>query len=423
MSDLATVTPGNTVTRLVGKVTLIESDDTTVARRLGVITGFNADGTVQLQLAASGINITPVQLMRGAQVGVGDSVWVDMKGTDPLVIGHSNTPLPPIGLEPWIEVLGGVGFANGWVNFGAPYDTAAYYKDPDGFVHLKGLISTGTLGTGAFTLPVGYRPLEYHVFSSIQNNLIGTISLPTNGAIVPFTNNTFVSLNGISFPTVKDDALWIPGAMESGWQTDWTTNGATAAIPAFYVRDDGFVYTKGAYRAGTVNASLCILPDSTRPRLSHLLATMSGGAFSRVDIAFTGHMLLPFGGNNTWQTLGGQAWWNHRSDEMPWITPAYLNSWVAYGGFDSGYYPLQYIKDKFGVVHLRGMLKNGTLTAGLPLANLPAGYRPAKDAVLLVCSGGGGQVSRLDITSTGDIKFQTGSNGFMSVHGRFRAEQ
>jgi len=47
---------------------------------------------------------------------------------------------------------------NSWVNYSTTNSTVAYMKDTLGFVHLKGVVKSGTSGT-VFTLPVGYRPL------------------------------------------------------------------------------------------------------------------------------------------------------------------------------------------------------------------------------------------------------------------------
>ena len=54
----------------------------------------------------------------------------------------------------WTPVV----FQNGWANQGTGWETAAYLKDPFGFVHLKGVITGGADDTIAFTLPAGYRP-------------------------------------------------------------------------------------------------------------------------------------------------------------------------------------------------------------------------------------------------------------------------
>ena len=47
---------------------------------------------------------------------------------------------------------------NSWVNAGGAFETAGYLKDPLGFVHLKGVVQSGTSGTAVFVLPTGYRP-------------------------------------------------------------------------------------------------------------------------------------------------------------------------------------------------------------------------------------------------------------------------
>ena len=72
------------------------------------------------------------------------------------------------------------------------------------------------------------------------------------------------------------------------------------------------------------------------------------------------------------QTVGDQAFLNSRLPP-PWIAPSLLNSWVNYGG---GYEDAGYYKDNFGVVHIRGLIKNGTTTNGTDLFTLPVGYRP-----------------------------------------------
>jgi hypothetical protein len=60
--------------------------------------------------------------------------------------------------EDWIDVDGGVGFQNSWVNFGSVYAPAEYRKHSDGMVQVRGMIKSGTTSTASFTLPSGYRP-------------------------------------------------------------------------------------------------------------------------------------------------------------------------------------------------------------------------------------------------------------------------
>lgn len=56
-----------------------------------------------------------------------------------------------------------------------------------------------------------------------------------------------------------------------------------------------------------------------------------------------------------------------------YTAPSLLNSWV---NFHANWSPAGFFKDKFGIVHLRGMVKSGTSATAVIFA-LPVGYRPA----------------------------------------------
>lgn len=101
-------------------------------------------------------------------------------------------------LSYWAEVNV---FYNSWENYGGIYSTAAYLKDDHGFVHLKGLIKSGTVTSPAFLLPVDCRPSKQIVFSVISNAAAGRVDVTTEGWVTPDTpsNNAWVSLDGLSF--------------------------------------------------------------------------------------------------------------------------------------------------------------------------------------------------------------------------------
>lgn len=102
----------------------------------------------------------------------------------------------------WREVgaTGQPAFQNSWVNFGTPYETAAFYKDSNGIVHLKGLIKSGTVNTIAFTLPVGYRPLKALLFPNGSNGSIGISVIDSTGGVNPaIGSNVYFGLDGITF--------------------------------------------------------------------------------------------------------------------------------------------------------------------------------------------------------------------------------
>jgi hypothetical protein len=86
-----------------------------------------------------------------------------------------------------------------WANYGAGYATAAYYKDPWGVVHLRGLVGSGSDGgvgtfgfhaTYVFFLPVGYRPPATEQFAvPVQDTLtfpsgsIGRVDVSADGGV------------------------------------------------------------------------------------------------------------------------------------------------------------------------------------------------------------------------------------------------
>lgn len=92
---------------------------------------------------------------------------------------------------------------NGWINYGAGYAQASYWKDKCGIVHLSGLIKSGatTAETVIFTLPEGYRPLTHEKFFAVSLNAICVIDVYDDGniAIKTGANAGWLSLSGINF--------------------------------------------------------------------------------------------------------------------------------------------------------------------------------------------------------------------------------
>lgn len=93
-----------------------------------------------------------------------------------------------------------------------------------------------------------------------------------------------------------------------------------------------------------------------------------------------------------------------------YIAPTLLNSWVNFGGGSAaaGYY-----KDPFGIVRIRGLVKNGTTGLGNPVFTLPAGYRPPNSVILPAVSNNA--FARLNVEANGDIIVEVGSNAFVSL--------
>lgn len=96
-----------------------------------------------------------------------------------------------------------------------------------------------------------------------------------------------------------------------------------------------------------------------------------------------------------------------------WIAPSLENSWVNFGG---GYTVAGYYKDAFGVVHLKGMVKDGT-SLNAVIFTLPAGYRPSE---IMGFSGVSNDVwTGITVQTDGSVAVSeaTGSTAFVGING------
>lgn len=107
-----------------------------------------------------------------------------------------------LNVEPWrgVGAAGEPGFQNSWVNQGTTNSAAAFYKDPFGWVRVKGVIKTGAIGSIAFTLPPGFRPLSGINIPAVSNSLFGSIFIDTGGNVMPSVGSSvWFSLDGTGF--------------------------------------------------------------------------------------------------------------------------------------------------------------------------------------------------------------------------------
>jgi len=103
-----------------------------------------------------------------------------------------------------------------------------------------------------------------------------------------------------------------------------------------------------------------------------------------------------------------------------WTAPTLLNGWVNYS---ATFNPAGYFRDKTGIVHLRGLVRSGTVTAGTAIFTLPAGYRPARLEIFSNVAYTTIYVyGRCDVNTAGNVNFYAGGNAFFSLDGiTFRA--
>jgi hypothetical protein len=135
--------------------------------------------------------------------------------------GATGPPGPLNAPEAWHEVGApgppqfGVCFNNEpvetryWRNYSQNYETppnvhnsVAFYKDPFGVVHLKGLASclNSASPDPIFVLPAGYRPAALYTVATITNDSLGRVEISPAGTVKPLIDQAdWVSLDGITF--------------------------------------------------------------------------------------------------------------------------------------------------------------------------------------------------------------------------------
>jgi hypothetical protein len=98
-----------------------------------------------------------------------------------------------------VGTAGQPSFVSPWENRGEGFTPISFYKDHDGVVHLEGLAESPGGKDLVFTLPSGYRPREFHLFTNFGYSGAATdVRVDPNGDI--HAGNEFeVSLSGLSF--------------------------------------------------------------------------------------------------------------------------------------------------------------------------------------------------------------------------------
>ena len=141
------------------------------------------------------------------------------------VAGEATTtiaPNPQASTDPCDSGQAGVfcGIATGtptpgyWVNVGSGFAPGAFFRDPQGVVHLSGLVKVAypTSPQRILTLPTGYRPDSSHVFNSACWTTGGItagsyypcqITVQADGGVIQDSPGKYpgsgLSLDGISF--------------------------------------------------------------------------------------------------------------------------------------------------------------------------------------------------------------------------------
>lgn len=173
-----------------GRVTYIVSSDGHYHNPMGSIIVYPSPGThtYRLQLskyAGSGSAVLAVNADNPAYLMV-----EDVTGTEAPTGAYYEALWTPV-----------TAFLNGWVNYGAPYPSAAYRKINE-MLFIRGLVKSGTTTntTSILQLPVGYRPAWTHHVATVSNDVATLVRVQNDGNVTvgPNASASWFSLDGIA---------------------------------------------------------------------------------------------------------------------------------------------------------------------------------------------------------------------------------
>lgn len=303
---------------------------------------------------------------------------------------------------------------NGWVQYSSTYNSPQFTKTSACRVFVKGLVKSGTTTswTPIGNLPVGFRPAGDLVFqTATSSNTAGRVDVKANGDVDFVTgSNAWISLDSISFVPSSCTNTWNELPFYNSW-TNWA--GGYETVHAL-IDNQGRVAVQGLAKAGTVGAVINQMGDvsSTYYPPGHLMFPAGANGWADFQINTAG--ALQERGSPSTTYLGLQALY-YPGSAGTWSSPTLQNGWVNYG---SGWATLQYTKASDGVVTVRGLIKSGTTTGGTVIANLPAGYRPPGQELFATIANAD-IFARVDVTTSGNIIIQSGTNGYFGVYFSF----
>jgi type II secretory pathway pseudopilin PulG len=318
-------------------------------------------------------------------------------------------------------------YQNSWGNYNTGFNTGGYLKTTKGIVILRGLlIRTGTAVSGEViaTLPAGYRPSGPLVFVDSANVTgSGRIDIYPNGNIVYVIGDAgYDSLENIHF--VADTGQYTSTTINS-FYNGWSNYGGGWAQASYIVDSIGRVNIQGLLTPGTNvdDTRVYDLPSNLLPsNYMHVPETGGGSNFASIAVdPRPGYSAVKGKGLGTGY-LTTNVMYYPAAYSASWTSLTLQNSWVYDTDNSNLFSSPQYTKAADGLVSVKGLIRSGTTTVDTIIATLPVGYRPIGRALFTAYSNGA--YSRIDIDATGNIRFESGSNAWLSLDGlTFYADQ
>lgn len=371
--------------------------------------------TTELLQQKVGVAHSIIRIAQGSEI---QNLSAQINGI--LVKDYRLSVLPQDPEEAWIPNP----LYNQWSDYSSGA-ASSYFEISDAEVVVQGTVQGGLSETSTVAfVPPKYREREHRIFSipSVAGSSV-RLDVRGDGALVsPIDSaNSRLSLAWNSFCLYFEGSGrgWTDFSLNAGWEN----RGLGYAGLSYKSLPSGAVHIKGVVKntSGTPYVSICplpaeLVPEYTLPIFCASYTSGSEDGFSRVDLNTSGELIPISGAQENWMSV--ETVYVPSSDR--WVSISTLpGTWENYGG---GYPPMQYIDLGKGLVHVRGMIKNGaTGDAAQTLFTLPSGMRPY-DTVCFNAFQGDGKNFRVQVLSGGEVQISyLGDSTFVWISFVFRA--
>ena len=176
-------------------------------------------------LTASGLGRVDLLKSDSVVVVAGSATWTSLDGIEiPIDAAWTNAT-----------------YQNSWASYDPSSSPAGYFLDADSIMHLRGMVTAGTMAAAIFTLPYG-RPTKNFLFPVLcTGNAIGRCGIAPSGVVsADAGSNGWFSMDGIHYSARAASKLVVPPYVNywSDYHATWE--------PARYYRDSaGIVRAHG----------------------------------------------------------------------------------------------------------------------------------------------------------------------------------
>lgn len=260
----------------------------------------------------------------------------------------------------------------------------------------------GDCNSGSWTTAFSNQNTTTYTATGAHNSVIyGCATAANSAGTSGWSNMAFTSI-----------PLWASPVL----QNNWSDYGNGYAPAAYTKTSSGLVVLKGMVKSGS--GTIFTLPTGYRPATSEyiMFENSSNQTMGRVDVTSSGSVAISVG-SNAWYSLDGIAFMPSGASFTNFST--FYNSWVNYSpsSGDTNWANASYLTDSAGRVITRGLVRAGNSAGGTPIANLPAGSRPAE--YLHVVNVNSNANNHISIDTSGNILAKGGSNIYLALQAIF----